>query len=144
MVPQTTKATIDLLRVSIDWDSLTKTFQDAILLTRILGMDYIWIDSFCIIQDDKSDWLREIPKMAGIYENAELVVSAAASKDGTGGIFWDRKPVQILASIDRPDSWTAREHASLHRVIRDPGNGDGPVEYIVRDTARHAQWTRLG
>jgi hypothetical protein len=33
-------------------DRLPKTFRDAILLTRRLGIRYIWIDSLCIIQDD--------------------------------------------------------------------------------------------
>ncbi|KAK1502880.1 hypothetical protein CTAM01_04869 [Colletotrichum tamarilloi] len=36
--------------------SLSKTFQDAVLVTRRLGIKYIWIDSLCIIQDSKLDW----------------------------------------------------------------------------------------
>lgn len=29
---------------------LTRTFQDAIHVTRSLGLQYLWIDSLCIIQ----------------------------------------------------------------------------------------------
>ena len=31
----------------ICWACLPKTFQEAILLTRDLGINYIWIDSLC-------------------------------------------------------------------------------------------------
>ncbi|KAF2094430.1 hypothetical protein NA57DRAFT_80239 [Rhizodiscina lignyota] len=50
----------------LSWSLLPKTFQDAILVTLHLWMQYIWIDSLCIIQDDPLDWDREV------YENATL------------------------------------------------------------------------
>lgn len=142
-LPRATKATMELLKNSINWNTLTKTFQDAIMLTRKLGLHYIWIDSLCIIQDDENDWRVEASKMAGIYENAELVVSATGSRDGSEGLFRERKPVQILASDDTQDSSTVREYGSFHRVIHMHGpeckDKDCPI-YICRDTARHAQW----
>jgi hypothetical protein len=121
---------------------LTNTFQDAIMLARKLGIHYIWIDSLCIIQDDENDWRIEASKTASIFENAALVVSAAASKDGSGGIFGARKPVQVLASDDTQDSSTVREYGSHHQVIHihdGECNGNCPI-FISRDTARHAQW----
>lgn len=39
----------------IAWDTMPKTFQDAVDFTRRLGLSYIWIDSICIIQDDPTD-----------------------------------------------------------------------------------------
>lgn len=33
--------------VGTDWKNLSKTFQEAISVTRALGLDYIWIDSLC-------------------------------------------------------------------------------------------------
>jgi Heterokaryon incompatibility protein (HET) len=44
---------------NIEWSGLSKTFQDAILITQVLHIEYLWIDSLCIIQDDKSDWAAE-------------------------------------------------------------------------------------
>jgi hypothetical protein len=35
---------------AVEWKSLSKTFQDAIALTRALGFQYIWIDSLCIVR----------------------------------------------------------------------------------------------
>jgi hypothetical protein len=59
--------------------------------------------------------------MVGIYENAELVVSATAAKDGSCGIFGDRKPVQVLASVDMETSSVVREYGSHHHILQDSG-----------------------
>jgi hypothetical protein len=37
---------------SISWDILPKTYRDAITVARKLGIEYLWIDSLCIIQDN--------------------------------------------------------------------------------------------
>lgn len=45
------KTTEDVLsgyiKNGIEWSCLSKTFQEAILLARELGIEYIWIDSLC-------------------------------------------------------------------------------------------------
>ena len=63
----TTKATLEQRKLEVPWLLLSRTFQDAITITRELGIRYIWIDSLCIIQDDKEDWERVSAKMAEIY-----------------------------------------------------------------------------
>lgn len=40
-------------KAGIAWADLPKTFQDAIIVTSKLGFEYIWIDSLCIVQDDR-------------------------------------------------------------------------------------------
>jgi hypothetical protein len=37
---------------NVDFDDMPPTFQDAVTFTRELGIEYLWIDSLCIIQDD--------------------------------------------------------------------------------------------
>jgi hypothetical protein len=54
--PKTTKANFDQHLFRLNWNALTPTFQDAILITRLLGVRYLWIDSLCIIQDDQDDF----------------------------------------------------------------------------------------
>lgn len=49
---KTTLKTIESLKSCIEWKELPTTFQHAILVTRALGVQYLWIDSLCIIQDD--------------------------------------------------------------------------------------------
>ena len=54
--PQDDKSNIDTHKKEIMWTALSKTFQDAITTTQELGIRYLWIDSICILQDDKEDW----------------------------------------------------------------------------------------
>lgn len=51
----TFKTTLEMLEshhLGIEWEELPKTFQDAVTVARALEVDYLWIDSLCIIQDD--------------------------------------------------------------------------------------------
>jgi hypothetical protein len=70
---KTTSQTLDQNRKSIPWSTLPKTFQDAIFFTRWLRIRYLWIDSLCIIQDSREDWLEESVKMMHIYQNLMLL-----------------------------------------------------------------------
>jgi hypothetical protein len=79
---QTTKSSINERKDGIKWDSLPAVFQDAVTVTRRLRLDYLWIDSLCIVQDDIADWEEESSKMASIYENAYLTIAAASSRNG--------------------------------------------------------------
>jgi hypothetical protein len=40
-----TKSTVEMLKTGIALSSLPKTFQDAIAITRIFDIQYVWIDS---------------------------------------------------------------------------------------------------
>jgi hypothetical protein len=51
----TTQSTLDQRKRSIPITYLPKTFQDAIMITRGLGLQYLWIDSLCIVQDSDRD-----------------------------------------------------------------------------------------
>jgi Heterokaryon incompatibility protein (HET) len=59
-----------------DTDLRTSTdVQNAVNITQKLGIEYLWIDSLCIIQQDFGDW-KEGPKMDQIYSNAYLSIAA--------------------------------------------------------------------
>ncbi|KAI1413140.1 HET-domain-containing protein [Hypoxylon sp. FL1857] len=92
---KTLTSTIDDFKRNIPWSSLSKTFQDAVDICRRLGIDYIWIDSICIIQDSDEDWRIESMKMADIYENAYLTIAATKSTDGTGGCYSSADPETV-------------------------------------------------
>ncbi|KAI1756024.1 HET-domain-containing protein [Xylaria castorea] len=87
---KTLSTTMEDFKREIPWRSLSKTFQDAIDICRRLGVDYIWIDSLCIIQDSDEDWADQSSKMAEIYANAFLTIAATKSRDGTGGCYSSR------------------------------------------------------
>jgi hypothetical protein len=84
-VAKTTKNNYAVHQLSIPFSELPRTFQDAVLVTRSLGVKYLWIDSLCIIQDGVEDWQTESGKMADIYSDAYLVIGANRSADCSGG-----------------------------------------------------------
>jgi hypothetical protein len=84
---------------SICHDQLPKTFKDAILLTQSLNIDYLWIDSLCIIQDSEEDWRLEAGKMADVYRNATLVISASDAKDSTEGLLITKRKHETVVVV---------------------------------------------
>lgn len=58
---------------------LNLLFREVIKMLRSLGVAYLWIDALCIIQDSLNDWENEASKMASIYSNAYLTMSASES-----------------------------------------------------------------
>jgi hypothetical protein len=78
---------------------LPKTHQDAIRLTQELGIRYIWIDSICIIQDDKEDWEHESASMLSVYANASLTIAASNGNDSHKGLFTEI-PLRNYVQID--------------------------------------------
>jgi hypothetical protein len=83
----TTRNTLAGNLSSIPICELPKTFQDAVDVTRKLGIDYLWIDSLCIIQDDEQDWATHMSVMDKIYRYAYVTLAAAAAIDDEGGFF---------------------------------------------------------
>jgi hypothetical protein len=75
---------------------LSRTFQDAIRITRQLQERYLWIDSLCIIQDDPQDWETEAARMPAIYGSATLTIAAFDAENGNGGCNVNPKPVEFV------------------------------------------------
>lgn len=89
---RTLSKNIDEHRREIPMESLPPTFREVISFARRLGIRFLWIDSLCIIQDDGEDWAREAAKMASVYQNAYLVISATKSAGSDGGLFSNLDP----------------------------------------------------
>lgn len=53
---------------------MSPVLHEAIVLAAALQHEYVWIDSLCIIQDDKKDWEKEAPKMGSVYSHATVVL----------------------------------------------------------------------
>lgn len=78
--------------------ALPNTFLNAVVFARKLGQRYIWIDSLCIIQGNREDWLKEGAKMSKIYENSLLTRAAASSSSGHGGLFYRSPRIEIAGN----------------------------------------------
>lgn len=58
---------------------LPQTIKDAFHVARGMGVWYIWIDAFCIIQDNHEDKQVEMAKMMSIYQNTQFTISAGSA-----------------------------------------------------------------
>jgi hypothetical protein len=77
--------------------ALCKTFRDAIEITKALGLDYLWIDSLCIIQDDVGDWTSEAGLMCEVYSCCAVSIAASSALNGNGGCLFSRDPERCWA-----------------------------------------------
>lgn len=100
---------MDDFHLSIPVEYLCQTFQDALLILRYIGLEYLWIDSLCIIQDSAEDWERESALMSAVYGFSELTIAASHARDGSQGCFTSRKlscPAVIQLSTHRNSTVT--------------------------------------
>ncbi|KIV84548.1 hypothetical protein PV11_00322 [Exophiala sideris] len=91
MPSMTTLANISQQCAKIDFNDLPRTFQDAVKVTRMLGIHYLWIDAICIIQDDPRDWRLQSTKMGFIFEHASVTIAAHSSRNSADGFLRRRK-----------------------------------------------------
>jgi len=81
----TTRDTLEEMKGGFMLEQTPATFRDAIIITRKLGIRYLWIDSLCIIHGDTKDWETESSKMGEVYRDAYLTIGASnASSDVEG------------------------------------------------------------
>jgi hypothetical protein len=80
-------------------DALHPTFRHAVDISRKLGIDYLWIDSLCIIQKNAQDWFEHLPIMGSIYQNCTINIAAAHGFDASAGCFSARNPIEIAPCV---------------------------------------------
>src|SRR6266480_6251712 len=81
---------------------LPSSVIDAIRVTQALGVQYLWIDSLCIIQDSSEDWDAESARMADVYTNAHLTIFADCGHNDDHGFLHHRIPepsVSVLVPV---------------------------------------------
>lgn len=76
----------DKTSIPLVWSDLPRTFQDAANFTQALGIEYLWIDSICIIQGDSKDWNQEAPKMNAVYKNSYVTLAGLCGYDSRNGL----------------------------------------------------------
>lgn len=94
----------------IPFKPLPLVFQQAVKVTRGLGIRYLWIDALCIIQEDAEDWSREGARMFEIYGMSTVRLAVTDSSNPTESFF----PPSENVSVKMP-------HLQLQQPILDPG-----------------------
>jgi len=98
--PLLDKNTLEPFQREIPLTSLPANFYDAIVITRQLAIQYLWIDSLCIVQDSAEDWESESAVMGDIYRRSLVTISALDSAHSRAGILSPRKPLEDDSSED--------------------------------------------
>lgn len=75
---------------------LPALIQDAVKVTRGLGLSFLWIDSLCIIQDDEIDWKSETSKMEEVFSAAYCTIGASSARSSLQGFLTDRVPRLVV------------------------------------------------
>lgn len=88
---RTEKETLAARIRGIPITSMPQNFIDAIIAARKLRIQFVWIDSLCIIQDSAEDWAREAAKMHNVYRNAFVTLAATSAQSSQDG-FAHRSP----------------------------------------------------
>jgi len=115
---------IDDMKKGFSMDLILKTFADAFLVVKGLGIQFIWIDSLCIIQDSRGDWLKESAMMGTVYGTAYLNIAATGAVDGSEGLLfnhdpravaptqisvrWEGRPEKLYLVVEGEDAWRKR------------------------------------
>ncbi|KAI1081864.1 HET-domain-containing protein [Whalleya microplaca] len=124
---------------------LPRTMQDAVWVVNMLGLEWLWIDALCILQDDDLDKELEIARMALYYSCNTVTISAACAKTCRDGFLasadqeikfragpfqlgvatrWGNGTVQLLQKASRPPAepiaarcWTYQETLLSRRLL---------------------------
>lgn len=88
---QTTTSNVSAYSAGIDTFLLPQTIRDAISVTRTLGLQYLWVDSLCIVQDSDEDKLHELGRMHLIDRYAYFTIIAASAERVSDGFLQHRR-----------------------------------------------------
>jgi hypothetical protein len=109
---------------------------DAIQFTKIMGVHYLWIDRYCIVQDDALTKHQQIQAMGSIYHNAyfTIVVADHDASSSLSGLHANRKPhknTSMGASLCSEWSMCQSPKTLYGRVADGPfKNNFSPVEAL--------------
>ena len=104
---QLTYQNFSALRKSIPSEGLPTILQNAIKWSRESGVEFLWIDTLCIIQDSIEDWESEGSKLNYIYASASSSVvvttstSSATSQNNQLELMAPPTQLQILENSNR-------------------------------------------
>lgn len=144
-----TKHNLEVYKDVIPFDKLPANFQDAIKVTRALGIRFLWIDSLCILQgqdaDATEDWERESKAMTTVYRDCTLTVSALASEKSTDGFLTYKtdvgEPAEEISTWIKVLPFTFDE--SIHAEVRrfDPKKEESLFELETKGPLALRGWT---
>ncbi|KAH9908281.1 heterokaryon incompatibility protein-domain-containing protein [Xylariomycetidae sp. FL2044] len=102
---------LDDLLEHLDETLMSRSQQEAMTITRGLGIGYLWIDSLCIVQGDREEWAYESTLMGRVYGRASVTLVAGRSDDSLKGFMentvaetWDTGPCSLRVGEREEDA----------------------------------------
>lgn len=114
---ETTTESLGTHKTEIPWLGLTRTFQEAVIFTRNLGLRYIWIDSLCILQNSERDWIEESGKMCEVFGSAYLTLFATKARSGNDGLYGSSMRNERPLRLHGTDPITKKPYILYSRCI---------------------------
>jgi hypothetical protein len=121
-----TQTTYDEFQEKIAYESLPKTFQDAVTATRSLGLRYLWIDSLCIIQGSRRDWEEQCTEMGRIYKDSFVTLAGPAASGCDSGFLHHARHTSSQAALQWSEGESFDEVILSHRSINENPYTLGP------------------
>ena len=81
---------------------LSAIICDAMAFVEAIGEEYLWVDSLCIMYDDRDQLKKEIANMGIIYRRARLtisVISASGANDNIPGTLPESRPTLPMTQL---------------------------------------------
>lgn len=88
----------------IEVSKLPDTFRDAVITTRALGVQFLWIDSICIIQGEGGDFNSESKRMEDTFSAAYCVIAATCAGGQWSGFLKSRPEREYVTFRPESDS----------------------------------------
>ncbi|KAE8446787.1 hypothetical protein EG329_011692 [Mollisiaceae sp. DMI_Dod_QoI] len=136
-----TSETESSFRAGFDIKRLTRTFQDAISITRRLevdfGVKYLWIDALCIVQDSENDWRHEGSLMADVYGNSWCNLVACDGRDGENGMLHPSWMQSFRLTASDLKSSRPIGNKKPHKTVQDVISKSGDYICFNRDHITH-------
>jgi hypothetical protein len=98
------------------------TLEDAMIVTRNLGKQYLWADSLCIDQENSAEKAAQIALMSAIYSGAWATIICLSGRSARSGLprvgtlqgvvpqlcceIWGKRLSSVMPSLSQQISWS--------------------------------------
>lgn len=124
----TTPYNMEAYKHNIPFETLPTSYQDAVMVTRELGIRFLWIDSICVIRGPESDFFAD---KETIFNQAYCVLAASSAKNASDGFLQPRKELES----------TRLNAPSNKAVIRVRKFIDDFDRYVLQNDLHQSAWS---